>query len=160
MRHGAWWIEDDLDPLRLPEYLTAPFPSYVSLHTALHVRGPIEQIPVIVYVATLARTHRIDTKVATFSFHHLAPEVSGGYDTAADGTKIATAEKALFDFAYLSPGRSRHFSHPPELELPRGFRRAELARWLSRISSARQRTLTELALTRWLAQIDRPVAAR
>ena len=31
VRHGTWWLEDALDPLRLPEYLTAPLPSYVTL---------------------------------------------------------------------------------------------------------------------------------
>ncbi len=45
VRHGTWWLEDTLDPLRLPEYLTAPLPSYVSLQTALHRRGLIEQSP-------------------------------------------------------------------------------------------------------------------
>lgn len=42
VRHGTWWLEDTLDPLRLPEYLTAPFPAYVSLQTARHRYGLIE----------------------------------------------------------------------------------------------------------------------
>ena len=56
VRHGTWWLDDTLDPLRLPEYLTAPQPSYVSLQTALHRRGLIEQIPEVVYAVSLART--------------------------------------------------------------------------------------------------------
>src|SRR5688500_227638 len=40
----------------LPEYLMAPLPSYLSLHTALHLRGLIEQIPEVFYAASLART--------------------------------------------------------------------------------------------------------
>lgn len=146
VRHGTWWLEETLDPLRLPEYLTAPLPSYVSLQTALHRRGLIEQIPEVVYAVSLARTQRVKTTAGTFSIHHLAPEVFGGYEETSRGAKLATAEKALFDFAYLSSGRSRLFTSLPELELPRGFRRKELSRWLAKIPSERSRTLTKQKL--------------
>jgi hypothetical protein len=76
VRHGTWWLEDTLDLLRLPEYLTAPLPSYVSLQTALHRRGLIEQIPEVVYAVSLARTQRVNTKVGSFSIHHVAPRYS------------------------------------------------------------------------------------
>ena len=152
VRHGTWWLEDALDPLRLPEYLTAPLPSYVSLQTALHRRGLIEQIPEVVYAVSLARTERMKTNVGTFSIHHVAPEVFGGYEETERGAKLATAEKALFDFAYLSGGRSRLFTSLPELELPRGFRQKELARWLAKLSSERSRTLTERKLDMLLAK--------
>jgi predicted transcriptional regulator of viral defense system len=152
VRHGTWWLEDALDPFRLPEYLTAPLPSYVSLQTALHRRGLIEQIPEVVYAVSLARTQRVKTKVGTFSIHHVAPEVFGGYEETTRGAKLATAEKALFDFAYLSGGRSRLFTSLPELELPRGFRRKELARWLAKLSSERSRTLTARKLDTLLAK--------
>jgi predicted transcriptional regulator of viral defense system len=152
VRHGTWWVEDTLDILRLPEYLSAPLPSYVSLQTALHRLGLIEQIPEVVYAVSLARTQRVKTKVGTFSFHHVAPEVFGGYTETERGAKIATAEKALFDFAYLSSGRSRLFTSLPELELPRGFRHKELLRWLAKIPSGRSRTLTKQKLDALLAK--------
>jgi predicted transcriptional regulator of viral defense system len=152
VRHGTWWLEDTLDPLRLPEYLTAPLPSYVSLQTALHRRGLIEQIPEVTYVVSLARTQRLTTKVGTFSIHHVAPEVFGGYEETAGGAKLATAEKALFDVAYLSSGRSRLFASLPELELPRGFRHKELSRWVAKIPSERRRTLTTRKLDALLAK--------
>jgi predicted transcriptional regulator of viral defense system len=114
----------------------------VSLQTALHRRGLIEQIPEVVYVVSLARTQRVKTTAGTVSIHHLAPEVFGGYEETSRGAKLATAEKALFDFAYLSGGRSRLFTSLPELALPRGFRRKELSRWLAKIPSERSRTLT------------------
>lgn len=152
VRHGTWWLEDALDPLRLPEYLTAPLPSYVSLQTALHRRGLFEQIPEVVYAVSLARTQRIQTNVAIFSIHHVAPELFGGYEETALGAKLATAEKALFDFAYLSSGRSRLFTSLPELELPRGFRWKELSRWLAAIPSERSRTLTANKLEALLGQ--------
>lgn len=151
VRHGVWWIDGDVDPLRLPEHLTAPLPSYLSLHTALHMRGVIEQIPEVIYVASLGRTERIATRVATFSMHHLSPEVFGGFETLASGVKLATAEKALFDFAYLSGGRSRLFTSLPELELPRRFSHAELRRFVAQIPSVRGRTLTSTKLAELLA---------
>lgn len=151
VRHGTWWLEDTLDPLRLPEHLTAPLPSYVSLQTALHRHGLIEQIPEVVYAVSLARTERMKTKAGTFSIHHVAPEVFGGYVETERGAKLATAEKALFDFAYLSSGRSRLFKSLPELELPRRFRHKELARWLAKIPSERSRTLTKRKLDALLA---------
>jgi hypothetical protein len=97
----------------------------------------------------------VKTKVGSFSIHHVAPEVFGGYDEIERGAKVATAEKALFDFAYLSGGCSRLFTRLPELELPRGFRRKELARWLAKIPWERSRTLTEQKLHLLLAKADR-----
>ncbi len=146
VRHGTWWVDGTIDPYRLPEYLTAPLQSYLSLHTALHLRGLIEQIPEVFYAASLARTQRITTGAGTFSIHHLAPEVFGGYEEMPSGIKLATAEKALFDCAYLSAGRSRLFTALPELELPRGFRRGELDRWVEKIPSERSRTITKRKL--------------
>jgi predicted transcriptional regulator of viral defense system len=150
VRHGLWWVEGEIDPYRLPEYLTAPMPSYLSMQTALHVHGLIEQIPVVHYAASLARTQRIVTRAGTFSIHHLAPEVYGGFEETKAGALLATAEKAIFDVAYLSGGRSRLFTSLPELELPRRFRRAELDRWVERIPSARARTLTRRKLEQLL----------
>jgi predicted transcriptional regulator of viral defense system len=150
IRHGLFWIQGDVDPERIPEYLTAPLPSYLSLHTALHRRGMIEQIPEVLYAATLARTQRVDSHVGAFSFHHVAPEVFGGFEELSSGVKLATAEKALFDFAYLSAGRSRLFVALPELELPRKFRRVKLERWLAKIPSERSRTITRRKLDEFL----------
>ena len=151
VRHGTYWIDGAVDPYRLPEYLTSPQPSYVSLHSALYLRGLVEQIPEAVYAASLARTQRMVTSAGTISIHHLAPEVYGGFEETASSVKLATAEKALFDFAYLSGGRSRLFTSLPELELPQRFRRAALRRWIARIPSARGRTLTTERLERMLA---------
>jgi predicted transcriptional regulator of viral defense system len=141
IRHGVWWIDANVDPYRLPEFLTAPLGSYLSLQTALHLRGMIEQIPEILYAVSLARTQTIATRVGTFSVHHVAAELFGGFEETRTGVKLATPEKALFDVAYLSGGRSRLFTGVPELELPRGFRWQELRRWVDRIGSPQRRTL-------------------
>lgn len=146
VRHGVWWVNGPVDPYRLAPHLTAPLESYLSLHTALQAHGAIEQVPEVFYAVTLARTQRIATVAGTFSLHHLAPEVFGGYDESPAGVRLATVEKALFDYAYLSAGKSRLFTALPELELPRKFRRAELERWLTKIPSLRSRTITQRKL--------------
>jgi len=158
VRHGLWWLDSHVDPFRLPSYLTAPLESYLSLQTALHWHGVIEQIPEVVYAVSLARTQRITTRAATFSIHHVAPELFGGYDRAQGGVHLATVEKALFDFAYLSAGRSRLFTALPETEYPAGFRHAELRRWLARIRSARARTITANKLEQLLGSAAKPHA--
>jgi predicted transcriptional regulator of viral defense system len=155
VRHGTWWVDGSVDLHRLPAYLTAPLDSYLSLHTALQLRGLVEQVPEVVYAASLARTQQIHTTAGLVSIHHLAAEVYGGYEENERGVKLATAEKALFDFAYLSAGRSRLFTALPELQLPRGFRRAELKRWIARIPSERSRTITTGKLDEFLASADR-----
>jgi hypothetical protein len=106
----------------------------------------------VVYAVSLARTQRITTSAGVISIHQLAPEVYGGFEESAGGVKVATAEKALFDFAYLSGGRSRLFASLPELELPPDFRSAVLLRWIGRIPSRRARTLTTERLERILAR--------
>jgi hypothetical protein len=82
----------------------------------------------------------------------LSVRIYGDFEEMPDGVKLATAEKALFDFAYLSGGRSRLFTSLPELSLPRGFRHRQLARWVKKIPSARSRTLTERKLESFLAK--------
>jgi predicted transcriptional regulator of viral defense system len=152
IRHGTWWLGDDVDSLRLPEYLTAPYPSYVSLHTALHLHGMIEQIPEVVYAVSLGRTEIVSTVPSSMSIHHVAPEVFCGFEASALGTKLATPEKALFDIAYLSAGRSRRFTSLPELVLPKKFHTSLLTQWIEKIPSKRSRTLTETKLLEFLAQ--------
>jgi predicted transcriptional regulator of viral defense system len=152
LRRGLWSMDADLDPLLLPEYLTAPLPAYVSLQTALHRHGMIEQIPRVVYTASLARTRRIVTSIATYSVHRLGPDFFGGYATdPKTGLKIATPEKALLDVLYLSAARSRLFARLPELELPRRFDVRECRRWINRIPAPYRRTMVHSRLDAILA---------
>lgn len=135
VRRGLWALAAAIDPLLLPDYLTAPYPSYVSLQSALYHRGIIEQIPAVTYAVSLGRTRRVSTRFGELSIHRVAPEVFGGFDVTAGGARMATAEKALFDVFYLSATRSRLFASLPELEIPRGFDRAALDAWAARITS-------------------------
>ena len=107
IRHGLWAVDAALDPLVLPEYLTAPFPSYVSFQSALFLRGMVSQVPEVIYVASLAQTRKVGTSLGTFSIHRLAPTFFGGYDTLPESAvRLATPEKALLDMLYLGPSRS------------------------------------------------------
>src|SRR5688572_4631935 len=91
------------------------------MQSALFHRGVIEQVPAVIYAATLSKPRRVSTPLGTISFHRLPAELFLGYEMEADGSKIATAEKALFDTLYVAPARSRLFARLPELEIPPRF---------------------------------------
>jgi hypothetical protein len=126
LARGRWAMGASLPRFALPELIAAPYPAYVSMQSALFHRGLIEQIPAVVYAVTLGKPRRVSTPLGTISFHRLPAELFLGYEIEPDGSKIATAEKALFDTLYLAPARSRLFARLPELEVPRQFRWQQL----------------------------------
>jgi predicted transcriptional regulator of viral defense system len=151
IRHGLWAVDAAVDPLVLPEYLTAPFPSYVSFQSALFLRGMVSQVPEVIYVASLAQTRKVGTSLGAFSIHRLAPTFFGGYDTLQEsGVRLATPEKALLDTLYLGPSRSRMFAHLPEIEIPEGFDRRKAQEWVVRIPAGPRRASVEQRLDRLL----------
>jgi predicted transcriptional regulator of viral defense system len=145
LRQGLWTTRENLDPFVLPPYLTAPFPSYVSFWSALARHGMIEQLPRQVFVASLGKPRRLTTSIGTYSIHHLAPKLFGGFKGSEEVGYLATPEKALFDSVYLRASRGGPIQ-TSELELPRKFRRKELGRWTKEISSPRLRTLVTRGL--------------
>ena len=152
LRRGLWAMDVGVDPLLLPEYLTAPLPAYVSLQTALRRHGMIGQIPRVVYAVSLAGTRRVVTSIATCSVHRVVPGFFGGYTTdPRTQVKMATAEKALLDVLYLSAARSRLFARLPELELPQRFDVRECRRWIKRIPAPYRRTMVTRRLDAILA---------
>lgn len=136
---GLWtWPETDLQIL--PEYISAPAPSYVSFQTALYYHGLISQIPRVTYAATLSRARQVETPLGVISFHHVPPALFGGFDVVGpQGVKLATAEKALVDFLYMAPARSRLFTSLPELTLPKAFHIRKARVWIATIPSAARR---------------------
>ncbi|TDJ09478.1 MAG: hypothetical protein E2O68_00300 [Deltaproteobacteria bacterium] len=117
---GKWSIAKDLPPESIIETLTYPLPSYISFHSALYAHGIIEQIPEITYCATLGRTKLIKTNFGTISFHHLRPELFFSYERNLNTSLLmATKEKAIFDYLYLSYGKSKWFKYLPEVQLKR-----------------------------------------
>jgi predicted transcriptional regulator of viral defense system len=156
LRRGVWSDPDRITPLALPGLLTAPFPSYVSLQTALYHHGMIAQIPKVIYAATIGRTRRYETPRGTVSVHHLQPAFFFGFEPLGDqSASLATPEKALVDLLYLGPARSRLFCALPELELPRQFKISDARRIIQRIPSAKRRTLVSRRFEELLATVRR-----
>jgi predicted transcriptional regulator of viral defense system len=82
--------------------------SYVSLQSALAYYGMIpEHVPVVTSVTT-GRPEELQTGLGAFGFRHVQKSLFAGYQTVvvAPGQSafLATAEKALLDLIYLSPG--------------------------------------------------------
>lgn len=156
LKRGFWAIRGKIDPLTLPEHLTAPFPSYISLQTALYHHGMISQIPAKTYAVTLSRTQELKTPVGTLSIHHIQPDFFFGYDSTTADIKLATPEKALLDFLYLSPARSHLFHSLPELELQKSFSVRKAREMISRLPMGRRSTL----LTRRFDEVAKHQAGR
>lgn len=138
---GRWLLGADVSPLTLPELISAPYPAYVSLQSALFHHGLVEQVPAVIYSVSLGRPRRVRTPLGVVSFHRVPPELFTGFEIEdAGGAKIASAEKALFDLLYLSPGRSRLFASLPELEIPRNFQWSLLKEYCALVKSPSRRT--------------------
>ena len=137
---GRWLIGNKVDPFAVPEYLTTPYQTYISLQSALYHHGMISQIPAVVYAVSLARTKRYRNLIGEFSIHHVKPGFFFGYETLGRSTiKMALPEKALVDYIYLSLGRSKLFGALPELELPRTFSLERAHKFIDRIPNQSKR---------------------
>jgi predicted transcriptional regulator of viral defense system len=137
LSRGRWLVNEKIDRLALPELISAPYPAYISMQSALFHHGLIEQIPSVVYAVTPARPRRLQTPLGTISFHRMPAELFMGFELLPrSDAKIATPEKALFDLFYLAPGRSRLFSNQPELTIPRRFQWQRLKEYTKLVKSA------------------------
>jgi len=139
LRRGLWVITKNVDPLVLPRYLTAPYPSYISTWTALYNHGMISQIPREIYAVSLDRTKKVVTPLGVYVIQHITPRLFDGFNLRK-GIAMATPEKALFDTVYLLSARGRRHVHLPEIDLPERFRREQLRMWIRRIALRRLRT--------------------
>jgi predicted transcriptional regulator of viral defense system len=143
LARGRWSVRPRSDRAQLAEEIAAPAPAYVSLQSALFRHGLIDQIPDVLYAVTLGRSRRVRTTSGLVSLHRMVPTLFGGYVTTDDGSKVATAEKALFDLVYLGPTRTRLFASIPELDIQQSFRWSEIAKWTKRISGKSRRVFVE-----------------
>jgi len=150
---GRWSMSGRPSPYVVASWLTDPFPSYVSLYTALSRRGLITQIPRTIYVVSLGRTRTVPTPVGTYSVHRLPPGLFGGFEERG-GERMATAEKAVFDTLYLARARGRRFSHLTEVELPADFEPAVLDDWATRIGDPGVRSFVHARIADFLARAD------
>jgi predicted transcriptional regulator of viral defense system len=146
LARGLWSLAKTVDPLELPEYLTAPFPSYISLQTALYYHGMVSQIPSVTYTVSLARTRRYSTPYGVISIHHIDASFFSDYTVVGDAhshIKMATPEKALLDVFYLTPAKSNLFKLLPELELPKNFNVKKAYQIIRKIKSTKRRTIVK-----------------
>jgi len=141
LSRGRWLVNEKIDRLALPELISAPYPAYISLQSALFHHGLIEQIPSVLYAVTPGRPRRLQTPMGTISFHRMPSELFKGFElSSGSDAKIATPEKALFDLLYLAPARSRVFSSQPELTIPRRFQWQRLKEYTTLVKSSGRRT--------------------
>jgi len=153
LKRGLWAMIEGLEPLALVPHMTAPFPSYVSLQSALFYYGMISQIPEVVYCVSLARTRTYITPAATISVHHIPASFFFGYKEEGDKQiRIALPEKALIDVLYLSPAKSRLFAALPEIEFSSKFDLERAQIMIRKIVDLRRRTMVLSRLERFLAQ--------
>lgn len=142
VKKGLWAFPKRMNALLLPRYLAAPFACYVSLQTALYQHDMIMQVPAVTYAVSLSRTRCFTTPLGDVSLHHIDPSFFFGYEVdPKTGIALATPEKALLDFFYLSGTKSHLFGTLPELELPKKFSRKKANELIEHIPSLRCRTL-------------------
>jgi len=153
LMRGLWAIPESLEPLAIVPHLTAPFPSYVSLQSALYYHDMVSQIPEVIYCVSLARTRTFETPVATISVHHIPGSFFFGYkERGGHHVRMALPEKALLDILYLSQSKSRLFAALPEVEFPPKFSIKRAYSMIRKIADARRRTLVLSRFERLLDQ--------
>ena len=135
---GVWCIPDDprFSIYSLVPLLAGSHRAYVSLTSALHLHGLIEQIPQIVFAVTTGHTRMRRTAVAMYSYHRIHPHLFGGFEWYGKRQDflVATPEKALVDSFYLSSRKGKRFGTFPEIDLGAEFNFKRAAEWAERIS--------------------------
>jgi len=121
---GLWCVPTDprFSLFSLVPPLAGGHRAYVSLLTALHLHGLIEQIPQVVYAVTTGHTRTVQT----------------WYGERQDFL-IASPEKALVDCLYLGSRRGKRFRFFPELDMGGDFRFGKAKAWIGRIPDPRIR---------------------
>ena len=152
IKRGLWAFADT-DPLVIVPYLTAPLPSYISLHSALYYHDMVSQIPEVVFCVSLARTRVYRSPLGPVSIHHIPGSFFFGYEESRhEGVGMASPEKALVDFLYLGPAKSRLFAALPELTLPAGFSEKRVQSMITKICDRKRRTYIQGRLEGLLAR--------
>ena len=140
VKRGLWVMSGhpDLSPYNVVPYLFEgdEEEGYVSVLSALHLHGMIQQIPRVIHVVSKKQRPKLRTPIATYEFHQIHEKLFGGHKPY--GTRgrflIATPEKAVFDALYLSvPHHQNRFASLPELELPERFSAADIQHWIHKV---------------------------
>lgn len=122
LKKGVWVsrLGSAVNPYEAVAHLRSPWPTYVSLYSALADYGVVEEIPQVVYAVSSALPKRYRTPIGSFHIHHLPARLIWGFESRASGEgryPIAQREKAFLDLAYLA------LTPRSPLELPHKRRR-------------------------------------
>lgn len=107
IKRGVWAnrLAADLNPYEAVPFLRAPWPAYVSLHSALADYGVVQEIPHVIYAVTSTMPRRYSTPIGEFRFHHLPERLIWGFEARQTGSgnyPVADREKAFLDLIYLA----------------------------------------------------------
>ena len=113
-------------------------PGYVSLLSALNLRGLIDQIPRTVHVIAAHQRPVLHTPVGSYSFHRLQPDLMTGYEPGGRlaNFELARPTKALFDTLYVSTRRGLRHAHLPELDRSPDVSDEEMREYIDLVRSA------------------------
>lgn len=135
LKRGQWLFGDPAaKPGLLATAAADPYQAYLSGWSALRIHGRIQQIPQRHFAITLGRPGPRAIAGTVVDFHHIAPGLFGGFDDDPQtGGFVASAEKAVFDLAYLAAmNRSAVGGNLPETDLRR-LRWGRMKDWIARI---------------------------
>lgn len=119
LRRGLWTFGERFrrHPVPAPAVAGALYsPSYLSLHWALSWHGVIPEAATVLTSVTTRSTRSFENSFGVFTYRSLKPALFHGSTVETiDGlpVRMASAEKALFDFWYLESGEwdeTRHES--------------------------------------------------
>src|ERR1700747_2021016 len=87
VKRGVWVnrLASSLNPYEAVPYLRAPWPAYVSLHSALADYGVVEEIPHVIYAVTGTMPKKYSTAIGEFRFHHLPERLIWGFEIRQTG---------------------------------------------------------------------------
>ncbi|MDE2141218.1 MAG: type IV toxin-antitoxin system AbiEi family antitoxin domain-containing protein [Elusimicrobia bacterium] len=107
IKRGVWVnkLVADLNPYEAVPFLRAPWPAYVSLHSALADYGVVQEIPHVIYGVTSTMPRQYSTAIGDFRFHHLPEHLIWGFEIRQTGLghyPVADREKAFLDLIYLA----------------------------------------------------------
>lgn len=106
-KRGLWVnrLIHSLNPYEVVPHLTAPWPAYISLYSALADYGIVEEIPHVIYAVSSNRPMQAQTPLGSFHIHHLPEHLIWGYEMKRAGEAtfpLAEPEKAFLDLVYLA----------------------------------------------------------
>ena len=132
---GLWLLDLGATPESLADAVAGDPGAYVSGASALHLRGVIDQVPAEVHVSTSRAEGRVATSRGVFRLRRVP--AGAGYDCPRErGMRLASAERALFDWACSAALAGRPDARLPECDWPAGFSRSQVARWVAAIPYA------------------------